>query len=451
VRTDFSPDALKLFEGVPAEAFAVGFVDSGVEVWSYLLRGLIYELSPDERAPLDQELRTFLSARMGLDMTKVKSAVVFGMGAKPDGAVLVGGVGGEMKARVAGKHGDASLLELSPDGSVMAARRGDVLVIGSGDGVRAALDALSGKRDSLAKKEPEAWKWIQAECGGAFIGAATGALSAGPPEMRGMAEQTGIERACVRLDGRGLRGVLVGDEAKLAQSAQMVKAGLGQQLAMAEAMKSKGTAPGAPTVEGLSAILGYHYMKSAFAKLQPEPKNGRLEVDLPLALGDSGFIVAFIGVAAAVAIPAFMKYIKKSKTSEARQMIKKMYDGARAYYMDNSISTRSMNPPVAQFPEPSVGPTPPLGTCCKTGEKCAPDAAQWMANTWVALMFSVDDPHYYSYQYEVIDKQREFVVRAFGDLDCDGEYSTFEMHGIVDPNTGEPSGSPMLMRISELE
>jgi hypothetical protein len=49
------------------------------------------------------------------------------------------------------------------------------------------------------------------------------------------------------------------------------------------------------------------------------------------------------------------------------------------------------------------------------------------------LQFSVDDPHYYSYAYKVDGKK--FTVSAYGDLDCDGEYSTFEMSGDAEGKT----------------
>ena len=59
-------------------------------------------------------------------------------------------------------------------------------------------------------------------------------------------------------------------------------------------------------------------------------------------------VVAIIGILAAVAIPAFSKYIRKSKTSEASQFVKKVYDGARAYYQDANyepnFQERSMLP-----------------------------------------------------------------------------------------------------------
>ncbi len=450
-RTSFDARTKKLLAGVPAEAFAVGFVDSPTDLWDYVLKGFIYELDPENRDALDKELRAFVTERLGLDVSKASSAVVFGMGAGVEGAALVSAVGGEMKAPAAGTYGDVSLYALDSEQKVLAAVREDTLVVGSAEGVRAALDTLSGKRPNLEKAQPELWAWIQKECGGAFIGAATGDLGAAPPQLQGMAAQTGIERACVRLDVNGIRGVLAGDQEKLAASAKFLESGLAQQLAVADAMRSKGTSPGSSAIEGITAILGYHYMKSLFDGLKPELKDGRLEIGLPLELGDTGFIVFFVGVSSAVAIPAFMKYIKKSKTAEARELIYKMYQGARAYYMDPGMSAGGLQAAAPQFPEPSAGPTPPLGACCQAGGKCAPRASLWETAPWNALMFSVDDPHYYSYQYVVVDKQRQFVVRAFGDLDCDGEFSTFEMTGTVDPATGDVGGSPSLVRTDELE
>jgi hypothetical protein len=146
------------------------------------------------------------------------------------------------------------------------------------------------------------------------------------------------------------------------------------------------------------------------------------------------------------------RYATKSKTSEARMLVKKMYDGARAFYMDGPVARDSIAPQPPQFPKVSVGPTPPLGECCKQGGMCQPKASLWADETWVQLLFSVDDPHYYSYQYEVIDPASKFVVRAFGDLDCDGTYSTFELVGEVTPaNPDGPSGNASIRMTNELE
>jgi len=176
-------------------------------------------------------------------------------------------------------------------------------------------------------------------------------------------------------------------------------------------------------------------------------------------------VVAIIGILAAVAIPAFMKYIKKSKTSEAREFVKKIYDGARSYYMDPDYKGQSIgNSLIApMFPEPSETVAPDMGSCCSTGGKCAPNKELWETDTWTALQFSVDDPHYYSYQYNVtgnatsgesapIDGTNNYTAWAFGDLDCDGEYSTFSMYGEVNSIYSDgPAGAAALARTNELE
>lgn len=43
-------------------------------------------------------------------------------------------------------------------------------------------------------------------------------------------------------------------------------------------------------------------------------------------------VVAIIGILAAIAIPAFLRAVKKSKTSEAEGNVKKMVDGAKSYF-----------------------------------------------------------------------------------------------------------------------
>ena len=43
-------------------------------------------------------------------------------------------------------------------------------------------------------------------------------------------------------------------------------------------------------------------------------------------------VVAIIGILAAIAIPAFLRYIKNSKVSEAEGIMKKMAEGAKTYF-----------------------------------------------------------------------------------------------------------------------
>ena len=180
-------------------------------------------------------------------------------------------------------------------------------------------------------------------------------------------------------------------------------------------------------------------------------------------------VVAIIGILAATAIPAFMKYIKKSKTAEARTFLRKIYAGARGYWMDPVYTvshTFVTNSP--QFPSEDgtkspadVPPTAKEGCCAVDGdtEKCVPDAEQWNVPVWKALLFSVDDPHYYAYGYRSTvgdfgdtDGAFSFTATAVGDLDCDEVKSTFTMYGVVDKAYGEgPSGTATISRENELE
>src|SRR5215831_14356144 len=161
-------------------------------------------------------------------------------------------------------------------------------------------------------------------------------------------------------------------------------------------------------------------------------------------------VVTVVGVLAAVAIPAFMKNSRKAKTAEALVNVKRLADGAMAYRQEDRRQAGTVVPIPPQFPNtPSTSTVPALGVCCTppaTG-KCEPDPTAWNNLDWQALHFSMDHPHYYSYRYvrnaagaagiatpdiggagTVADY---FYADAMGDLNCNGQYSTFEMFGAV--------------------
>jgi type IV pilus assembly protein PilA len=140
-------------------------------------------------------------------------------------------------------------------------------------------------------------------------------------------------------------------------------------------------------------------------------------------------VVAIIGLLAAVAIPSFMKYIRRSKTVEATMNLRKLFDSSVAYYESEHATPTGLGV-TKQFPTaPASNPTPALGSCCgQKGDKCVPAPTLFNDNTWAALNFSVDDPFYFSYQYVSSGSETgaTFAASAFGDLDCDGIYSTYQ-------------------------
>ena len=170
-------------------------------------------------------------------------------------------------------------------------------------------------------------------------------------------------------------------------------------------------------------------------------------------------VVAIIGILASIAIPAFMKYIRRAKTTEAVMNLRKMFDSSVAYYESDHVG-RGGAPIPHQFPGP-VGPTPAVNPCCVEGkDKCVPaghpdsqypDA--WDSPTWQALNFSVDDPHYFWYRYlsTGIRDDSRFTTRASGNLNCNFAFSTFERVGGINPNTGGVIGGAGIFSVNALE
>ena len=153
-------------------------------------------------------------------------------------------------------------------------------------------------------------------------------------------------------------------------------------------------------------------------------------------------VVAIIGVLAALAIPALILSVRRSKTSEATMNIRRMFDGAVTAYQADGTS-RAGNVMGAQFPSAAPA-TPGENACCANGNtRCPANAGDFNLLTWHKLQFSIDDPHYFWYSFDSVGVgvTAAFTARANGNLDCDAEFSTFERIGFVDLQGGVTGGA----------
>ncbi|GAB4536121.1 MAG: hypothetical protein Tsb0020_51060 [Haliangiales bacterium] len=162
-------------------------------------------------------------------------------------------------------------------------------------------------------------------------------------------------------------------------------------------------------------------------------------------------VVAIIGILAAVAIPAFLRYMNKARSTEAEQFIKKITDGARAYY--HNPPQAGFTPTAGQFPVSAVQ-TPAAACCASPGQKCPGADALFDSNaSWQALNFRIDDPHFFQYNYIAVDPAlptADLTAEAIGDLDCDTTvFSTYQMRTRL--NNGEIQSAAAINRINDGE
>jgi type II secretory pathway pseudopilin PulG len=136
-------------------------------------------------------------------------------------------------------------------------------------------------------------------------------------------------------------------------------------------------------------------------------------------------VVGILGILAAIAIPSFMAYIRRSKTAEAGQNLSSMFRSAAAY-MAQEHSEQSITSTIGTFcsvGNEAVTPTPTAGKQRYVG-----------GATMRALGFTIGDYVYFGYGVSGTDKcgwasndPHVYTFIAHGDLDGDGTRSTFEL------------------------
>ena len=178
-------------------------------------------------------------------------------------------------------------------------------------------------------------------------------------------------------------------------------------------------------------------------------------------------VVAILGVLAAIAVPTVTLYVRRTKTAEARVQVAKMFDASSAYFQSEHVDRgdvdtiglggaisgathRCPHPPASPVGG-TTGVTPPLTLNCNIGPggRCVPvrspsglgfyDIDLWGTPMWDGLSFGQEQGHFYHYRYTATNTTTgfgscQFTASAFGNLDNDAVYSTFERTGGADAN-----------------
>jgi len=171
---------------------------------------------------------------------------------------------------------------------------------------------------------------------------------------------------------------------------------------------------------------------------------------LGAAMGTSlaGGVLSFpLSIWAAIAIPAFLKYIRKAKTSEATMNIHTIARAAQSY-AGTQYNDKNGNPLPKQFPCANQGwiCAPAKKPCANGQPQYSPNPAAWNHKCWRTLRFAINRKHYFRYCYKAETKgpRKTYEVRAQADLDCDGKLSTYKVRGYFDHN-GFPSRTNLIV------
>ncbi len=167
--------------------------------------------------------------------------------------------------------------------------------------------------------------------------------------------------------------------------------------------------------------------------------------------------VVVLALLASIAIPAYTKYIVKSRSVEAADMLAKIATGAQMYWdrehPDSNIKTRMKGKTKAKmvltthiFPSNSKGYTPNKSwkrSCKKASGTFGPWLNQFKKEPWNSLRFWPTGVVRFRYRWRV-KRQRKMRGKALAqayaeakaDLRCNGKYTTFRVYLQQDKKTG---------------
>ena len=148
-------------------------------------------------------------------------------------------------------------------------------------------------------------------------------------------------------------------------------------------------------------------------------------------------VVAIIGILAAVAVPAFLDYMKRAKSTEAMAQLDAIGKLQKRAYGDNSSFTQSDG---ALLPS---GASTTNGCCGGKGgteaqpgsvvnNKCTSEPSKFRADPgWGAMGFAVGEESQSGYSFKQ-GGATLFDAYSYGDRDCNSVPGIYTLHGALD-------------------
>ena len=421
---------LRAMEALPEGTQVVVTVDAKVLAdrgFDELAKGIGIRIDDAETR---KEVGGLFESRLGLDPLKVTTLTFFVEG-KHTGMLVRGDLEFDPSVGRTKEYEGHSLTKL--DGGVWATPLGGALAIGKRRALKTLIDVDRGDRKALAGTATgdQHAKLLDALGGGVLV--TTVALD---EEMKkGFARDIADDADVagfgfgLKLDGTGA-AVLEADDATRAMLLKKLDELKGQAHEVIAGAKERVDDLDVP--EAVGVILADRHMDALFERITPKDTGDMLRLDLG---GGSGSVMAVSAALSAVAVPAFIKYMRREKTAEAVDQLDKIYKGALDYYSTPRVD-RSGEPVPCQFPEDAPLTPTDLGCCDPSVDRdgdcrCDRNPAAWDHPAWAALLFQINDAHYFSYSFdsEGTGADASFTAHAQADLDGDGNFSTFQRFG----------------------
>jgi hypothetical protein len=416
-----------LLEHVPVTASIVAILRRNSLAW--------LERAYEHDAQLAEAMRAHFTTTLGVDFTGLRGVVLigFGEGDQLSLAMFLHAPSiSTIKGAVRGLHRDIPLVAPNPAGGWVAASLREGVWMGDEAAVKRALDHELDHGTSLFidvdGPDVDALGFLRLEDGGQGTSAA-------------LSSAFGIEHALLKLDSnRKLTLILKGRDSRIEKARAAFDAALG--LVMNE-LSSLAQTQGTDPWVGALGLYAYHTVRGFADAVKPRIVN--LSLVSEYQLGSWLDSLPLGAAAAALTVPAVLAQVTRGKTGQARTELLRVGSALSAYHDATKPTAMRKNqlPPVARL---RIGRTPRVVPC---GTDVRWDESEMAA--WQELGYAPSSSMRYSLE---VGPPKNFgrreppevvlMVRAEGDLDCDGVISRYDLVLQIDEDG-------KLVRLGEIE